>query len=92
VDLVTVGDAFEDLVFVGLPRLPRAGEELKTPTLVRTIGGGAVITAIAAARLGVSSAVVTAVGASGEQRLREEGVKLIILRRPGEPAAVSAAL
>ena len=44
-DLVTAGDAFDDYVFAGLPRLPRAGEELKTPTLVRAPGGGAVITA-----------------------------------------------
>ena len=43
--LLTVGEAFEDLIFVGLPRLPRAGEEVKTTRFASTVGGGAVITA-----------------------------------------------
>jgi sugar/nucleoside kinase (ribokinase family) len=51
-DLVTVGEAFQDLIFVGLPHMPRRGEELKTTRFVSTVGGGAVITATAAARLG----------------------------------------
>ena len=53
VDIVTVGEAFEDLIFAGLPRLPRPGEEIRVPIFHATIGGGAVITAIAAARLGL---------------------------------------
>ena len=53
VELLTVGEAFQDLVFVGLPHMPRSGEELRTQQFVSTIGGGAVITATAASRLGV---------------------------------------
>ena len=47
-ELVTAGEAFEDLIFVGLPRLPRPGEEIKTSTFMATVGGGAIITAVAA--------------------------------------------
>ena len=34
-DLVTAGEAFEDLIFVGLPHLPRHGEELRTTRFAR---------------------------------------------------------
>ncbi len=57
VELLTVGEAFDDLIFAGLPRLPRPGEELRVPTFGRTSGGGAIITAVAAARLGVREGV-----------------------------------
>ena len=40
VDLVTAGEAFEDLIFSGLSRLPRAGEEIRTSRFARTVGGG----------------------------------------------------
>ncbi|HQZ38127.1 MAG TPA: hypothetical protein PLH72_03715 [Vicinamibacterales bacterium] len=40
-DLVTVGEAFEDLIFLGLRRLPKPGEEVKTSHFARTVGGGA---------------------------------------------------
>jgi len=59
-DLLTVGEAFQDLIFVGLPHMPKHGEELKTARFVSTVGGGALITATAAARLGVRTAVVSA--------------------------------
>ena len=55
IDLLTVGEAFQDLIFVGLPHMPRSGEELRTPQFVSTIGGGAVITAAAASRLGFAA-------------------------------------
>ena len=49
-DLVVATPVFLDLTFVGLDRLPVAGEERFAADLVQTPGGGA-ITAIAAARL-----------------------------------------
>ena len=58
-DLVSVGEAFEDLVFHGLPRLPRPGDELRTRRFTRTMGVGTVITAVAAARLGARVRVVS---------------------------------
>ena len=51
-DLVVATPVFLDLTFVGLDRLPVAGEERFAADLVQTPGGGA-ITAIAAARLGL---------------------------------------
>ena len=51
IDLLTVGEAFQDLIFVGLPHLPqqrrRAADRARSSS---TIGGGAVITATAASR------------------------------------------
>ena len=54
--LICAGEAFEDLIFVGLDRLPELGEEVKTDRFTATIGGGAVITAVKAARLGMKHA------------------------------------
>jgi hypothetical protein len=42
--LLSAGEAFEDLVFVGLERLPAAGEEVRTNRFTTSIGGGAPIT------------------------------------------------
>jgi sugar/nucleoside kinase (ribokinase family) len=92
IDLLTVGEAFQDLVFVGLPHQPRSGEELKTSRFTATIGGGAVITATAAARLGVQAAVVSALSAEAARGLRAERVRVVNLRRPAEPHAISVAL
>ena len=63
--LLTAGDAFEDLVFVGLDGLPALGEEVKTDTFHATIGGGAVIAAVAASRLGVPTAILSALSRDG---------------------------
>jgi ribokinase len=90
--LLTAGEAFEDLVFVGLDRLPAPGEEVKTDTFHATIGGGAVITAVAAARLGVSTAIVSALSAPAVARLQRERVRVHNLRQPREPHAITAAL
>ena len=68
IDLLTVGEAFEDLIFLGLERLPRVGEEVKTSAFVQTVGGGAVITGIAAARLGLPTGLVSALGEAGAAR------------------------
>ncbi|MBA3296331.1 MAG: carbohydrate kinase family protein [Acidobacteria bacterium] len=90
--LLTIGEAFEDLVFLDLERLPRAGEEIKTSRFVQTIGGGAVITAVAAARLGVRCEIWSGLSDTASARLTRERVRVTNLRRRGEPHAVSAAL
>lgn len=50
--LIAAGEFFFDLIFYKLDRLPRMGEELVTSNFSLALGGGAVNTAIAAARLG----------------------------------------
>jgi len=92
VDLLTVGEAFEDVVFAGLSRLPALGEELRVDSLSIHPGGGAVITAIAAARLGLRATVMTALSDANVARIRGERVSLINLRNAGERGAVSVAL
>jgi sugar/nucleoside kinase (ribokinase family) len=91
-DLLTVGEAFQDLIFVGLPHMPRHGEELKTARFVSTIGGGAVITAAAAARLGVRTTVISGLSREAVRGLREDHVSIVNLRRETEPHAVSVSL
>ncbi len=61
VDLIVATPAFLDLTVVGLDALPRLGEERFAGDLVRSPGGGA-ITACAAARLGLSAALVAPLG------------------------------
>jgi sugar/nucleoside kinase (ribokinase family) len=92
VDLLTVGEAFEDVIFAGLPRLPRLGEELRVRALTRHPGGGALITAIAAARLGLSVSTITAVSRDNAAHIRAEGIGIVNLREPSERGAVSVAL
>lgn len=92
VDLLTLGEAFEDLVFLGLDRLPNPGEEVRTARFVRTVGGGAVITAVAAARLGATSETWSALAESAVSRLKREGVTVRNMKRRHEAHAVSAAL
>ena len=91
-DLLSVGEAFEDLIFVGLDRLPRLGEEVKTSVFFRSIGGGAVITAVAAARLGIRTRVVSGLSHDAVARLRREHVQVANLRRDGEPHAITASM
>ena len=92
VELLTVGEAFQDLIFMGLPHLPRLGEELRTPRFVATIGGGAVITATAAARLGVRSAIVSALSRDAARALRGDRVTVVNVKRAREAHAVTVAL
>jgi sugar/nucleoside kinase (ribokinase family) len=92
VDLVTLGEVFEDLVFMDLPRLPRLGEEIKTDRFLQTPGGGALITAVSASRLGTRCRVVSAVGEGAVELLHAEGIEVRNLRREGEAHAISAAL
>jgi sugar/nucleoside kinase (ribokinase family) len=90
--LLCLGEAFEDLIFVGLERLPQPGEEIRTNHFSATIGGGAVITAVAAARLGVNVTLASGLSAAAERRLKLEHLRIVNLRRDGEPHAVTAAL
>src|SRR3954447_12813790 len=59
VDVVVAVPAFLDMTFVGLEALPGLGEERFAGDLVRSPGGGA-ITAIGAARLGLTVAAAPA--------------------------------
>jgi sugar/nucleoside kinase (ribokinase family) len=56
-DLAVATPAYVDLTFVGLEALPGVGDECFAGDLLRSPGGGA-ITAIAAARLGLATALV----------------------------------
>jgi ribokinase len=83
-DLVVATPVFLDLTFVGLESLPALGEERFAAELLRSPGGGA-ITAVAAARLGLSTAVAAPLGddVAGElvrAALAEEGVEPIATR------------
>jgi sugar/nucleoside kinase (ribokinase family) len=60
-DLAVSTPAFLDLTFVGLEALPGPGEERFAGDLLQSPGGGA-ITAVAAARLGLQSALVAPLG------------------------------
>jgi ribokinase len=78
VELAVTTPAFLDLTFVGLESLPGPGEERYAGDLVRSPGGGA-ITAVAAARLGLRTALVAPLGGdlAGDfvrRALDEEGV------------------
>ena len=90
--LLTIGEAFEDLVFLDLERLPNPGEEIKTSRFVRTIGGGAPITAVAAARLNLRTAIWSGLSDEAAARMRREQVRVTNLRQPGEQHAITAAL
>lgn len=90
--LLCAGEAFEDLVFYALDRLPDPGEEVKTNHFIATIGGGAVITAVHAARLGMRTGILSALGDTAVARLKRERVSVINLRKPTEPHAITAAL
>lgn len=61
-DLVAAGEFYFDLIFYHLPRLPVLGEELVTKNFALALGGGAVTTALTAAKLGRAVELVTVVG------------------------------
>jgi ribokinase len=65
VDLACGELAFVDLTFPGLDALPAAGEERHATDFLRSAGGGA-ITAIGAARLGLTTALVSPIGADAD--------------------------
>ena len=84
---------FLDLTFVGLESLPALGEERFAAELLRTPGGGA-ITAVGAARLGLSTAVAAPLGddVAGDlvrAALAEEGIETVATRAaPRTPTTV----
>jgi sugar/nucleoside kinase (ribokinase family) len=82
-DLVVTVPAFLDLTAVGLEGLPALGEEKFAGDLVRSPGGGA-ITAIAAARLGLRTALVAPLGEDVPGRFVREELE-------GEGVSVGAA-
>jgi ribokinase len=92
-DLVVATPVFLDLTFVGLESLPGLGEETFAAELLRTPGGGA-ITAVAASRLGLSTAVAAPLGddVAGDlvrETLADEGVATIATRpAPRTPTTV----
>src|SRR5688500_1662827 len=90
--LICAGEAFEDLIFVGLERPPELGEEIKTDRFTSTIGGGAVITAVKAARLGMNTTLLNPPSDDAAARLKEERVKITNLQKRCEPHAIIAAL
>src|SRR5687767_5505326 len=92
IDLAVATPAFLDLTFVGLEGLPALGEERFAGDLLRTPGGGA-ITAVGAARLGLSAALAAPLGRDpgGElvrSALIEEGVGVVERRCPRTPTTV----
>lgn len=62
--LVCAGEFFTDLIFFDLDHLPRLGTETKTDTFAISMGGGAAITALAAAHLGRRTELLTVWGDS----------------------------
>lgn len=89
VDVVVAVPAFLDITFVGLEGLPALGEERFAGDLQRTPGGGA-ITAIGAARLGLSTALASPLGedSAGDliaPMIEDEGVQLVGKRCPRTP-------
>jgi sugar/nucleoside kinase (ribokinase family) len=91
-DLVTAGESFDDIVFYGLSGLPGPGQEFRTPNFLRSPGGGAIITAVAAARLGLRCGVVSGLSIDSARLLRDEKIAIRNLRVDREPAAVTVAL
>jgi sugar/nucleoside kinase (ribokinase family) len=91
-ELAVTTPAFLDLTFVGLEALPGPGEERYAGDLVRSPGGGA-ITAVAAARLGLRTALVAPLGEdlAGDFVRREveaEGVTVAGFRTEKTPQTV----
>ncbi|HEU4488273.1 MAG TPA: PfkB family carbohydrate kinase [Actinomycetota bacterium] len=91
-DVAVVGSPFLDLTFEGLPRLPRIGEELTADALHITPGGTG-MHSIAAARLGMKTALGAPVGDWGgaaivRSALLSEGVHI----HPETPGASGHAL
>ncbi len=92
IDLGVVTPAFLDLTFVGLEALPGPGEERYAGDLLRSPGGGA-ITAVAAARLGLETALAAPLGTdlAGDlvkQLLEDEGVMVSEFRCERTPQTV----
>ena len=71
VDVVCAGPPFLDIVFRGLPRIPRAGEEVLASEVV-TVPGAMANVAFALRQLGLNSVVCSPVGIDPAGRLLQE--------------------
>jgi len=91
-DIIAIGEAFEDQIFIDLPCIPGPGREVKTDRFVKTIGGGVVITAIAASGFQLRCRVISGLSPLAVKRLKNEGITVQNLRKPDEPYAISEAL
>ena len=91
-DLACVGETFEDIIFHHLSEWPRLGQEFCTRHMVRTWGGGALLTAVAAARQGCRVVIVSALASAAHRFLRNQGLKVRNLRQSSEPHALTVAL
>ena len=92
VDLAVATPTFLDLTFVGLEGMPGPGEERFAADIVRSPGGGA-ITAVGAARLGVSTALAAPIGEdeAGDfvrAALQRDGIAISDRRSPRTPTTV----
>jgi sugar/nucleoside kinase (ribokinase family) len=88
-DLAVAAPPFVDLTFLGLEAVPRPGEERLATDLMRSPGGGA-ITAIGAARLGLSTVLACPVGSDEggdwlRRTLEGEGIGMVA-PHPGRTA------
>jgi sugar/nucleoside kinase (ribokinase family) len=99
VDLVVVGDCNPDVLVLGADVTPAFGQQEKlVQSMSLVVGGSASITAVAAARLGLSVALVAAVGAdpAGEfmlDQLAGEGVDIAaVVVRDAAPTGMTVAL
>src|SRR5207247_1893188 len=72
--------------------MPRTGEELRTQQFVATNGGGALITATAASRLGLKTTIVSALSREAARALRAESVRVLNVKRSAEAHAITVAL
>jgi sugar/nucleoside kinase (ribokinase family) len=91
-DLVCAGEAFEDIIFHELEQWPRLGEEFKTDRMLRTWGGGALLTAVAAAAQGVRGQVLSLLAPAAVRFLRKRGLSVRNLKKGDEPHALTVAL
>jgi len=71
-DVLAAGEIYVDLIMSGSGPLPRPGEEWIAQEFTREPGGGAVITALALARLGERVGIAGAVGADDSDWLRTQ--------------------
>lgn len=71
VDVVCAGPPFLDIVFRGLPRIPRAGEEVLASEVI-TVPGAMANVAFALRQLGLNSVVCSPVGIDPAGRLLQE--------------------
>ena len=79
-DVLVVGDVNVDLVVTGIKKMPLPGQERYVDDISLNVGGGAALSAIGLARLGMKSAVY---GSIGDDFLGE-GLQrgLVALRQP----------